>query len=85
MQLPVVDYRHPRRPPRRFCQSLHETGFGVLANHPLDQKLVEGIYREWLDFFDTDVKFQYLAQTGGLTATFRPPSRRPPRTMPSVT
>ncbi len=71
MQLPVVDYRHPGAA-KAFCDSLHETGFGVLANHPLDQKLVEGIYREWLDFFDTDVKYQYLAQGAGLDGYFPP-------------
>jgi isopenicillin N synthase-like dioxygenase len=71
MQFPIVDYRAPDAA-QAFCQSLHETGFGVLTNHPLDQQLVEGIYREWLDFFDTDVKFQYTAQAGALDGYFPP-------------
>ena len=50
MQLPVIDYRSATAA-QDFCSSLHETGFGVLANHPLDQALVQGIYDEWLAFF----------------------------------
>jgi isopenicillin N synthase-like dioxygenase len=50
MHLPVVDFASPDAP-QAFCQSLHETGFSVLRNHPLSQSLVEGIYAEWLGFF----------------------------------
>lgn len=56
--LPVVDFQSPTAP-ADFCRSLHETGFGVLKNHPLDQKQVEGIYAEWLAFFRSDSKDGY--------------------------
>ncbi len=58
MHLPVVDFQSPTAA-QEFCKSLHETGFGVLKNHPLQQDLVEGIYAEWLAFFKTDAKKQY--------------------------
>ena len=58
MHLPIVDYRSPTAA-QDFCRSLHETGFGVLRNHPLDQTLVEGIYAEWLGFFKSDAKNKY--------------------------
>ncbi|MBT0571025.1 isopenicillin N synthase family oxygenase [Curvibacter sp. CHRR-16] len=58
MHLPVVDYRSPDAA-AQFCQSLHETGFGVLKNHPLDQSMVEGIYAEWLAFFQSEAKHRY--------------------------
>jgi isopenicillin N synthase-like dioxygenase len=58
MQLPIVDYRSPDAP-RLFCQSLHDTGFGVLSHHPLDAQLVHGIYAEWLAFFNSSAKLQY--------------------------
>jgi isopenicillin N synthase-like dioxygenase len=58
MHLPVVDFTSPGAP-QEFCKSLHETGFGVLKNHPLHQDLVEGIYAEWLGFFKTDAKNNY--------------------------
>ncbi|MDB5930679.1 MAG: 2OG-Fe(II) oxygenase, partial [Polaromonas sp.] len=46
MKFPVVDYRSATAA-RDFCSGLHDTGFGVLAHHPLDRRLVEGIYTEW--------------------------------------
>ncbi len=58
MHLPVVDFQSPTAP-QEFCKSLHETGFGVLKNHPLSQALVESIYAEWLAFFKTDAKNNY--------------------------
>jgi len=58
MHLPVVDFQSPTAP-QDFCKSLHETGFGVLKNHPLSQELVEGIYAEWLAFFKTEAKHKY--------------------------
>lgn len=59
MHLPVVDFRSATAA-QDFCRSLHETGFGVLRNHPLDQSLVEGIYAEWQAFFNSDAKHQYV-------------------------
>ena len=53
-----VDYRSPDAP-RLFSESLHNTGFGVLTNHPLSQETLEKIYGEWLDFFHTDAKHRY--------------------------
>ncbi len=58
MDLPVVDYRAADAA-ARFCQSLHETGFGVLANHPLKRERVQAIYDEWLAFFRSDAKQAY--------------------------
>ncbi len=58
MHLPIVDFNSPTAP-QDFCKSLHETGFGVLKNHPLSQTLVQGIYDEWLAFFQSDAKSKY--------------------------
>jgi isopenicillin N synthase-like dioxygenase len=58
MSFPIVDYRAPNAA-QQFGRSLHETGFAVLSNHPLDQPLVSGIYDEWLAFFGTDAKHHY--------------------------
>ncbi|MCH7342121.1 isopenicillin N synthase family oxygenase [Pelomonas sp. CA6] len=51
MQVRVVDYRAADAA-EQFTRSLHETGFGVLVNHPIPQSLVEKIYADWLKFFD---------------------------------
>ena len=40
MQVQVVDYRAADAA-EKFTRSLHETGFGVLTNHPIRQALVE--------------------------------------------
>ena len=58
MQLPVIDYRGATAA-KDFCRSLHHTGFAVLANHPLDWALVQGIYGEWLAFFKSEAKHNY--------------------------
>ena len=57
--LEAVDFQAPDAE-QRFVASLRETGFGVLANHPLDQARVTSIYDRWRDFFSTDEKSQYL-------------------------
>jgi isopenicillin N synthase-like dioxygenase len=58
MQVKVVDYRAADAA-EQFTRSLHETGFGVLVNHPIPQALVEKIYADWLGFFNGDEKHQY--------------------------
>ncbi|MBX9296896.1 isopenicillin N synthase family dioxygenase [Chromobacterium piscinae] len=58
MNVRVVDYRAPDAA-EQFTRSLHETGFGVLTNHPIPQDLVEKIYAEWLEFFNSEEKFDY--------------------------
>jgi isopenicillin N synthase-like dioxygenase len=71
MHLPVVDFQSPTAA-ADFCLSLHETGFGVLRNHPLDQALVEGIYAEWLNFFKSDAKHAYAQDPVKLDGYFSP-------------
>ncbi|MGC0154069.1 isopenicillin N synthase family dioxygenase [Chromobacterium vaccinii] len=58
MNVRVVDYRAPDAA-EQFTRSLHETGFGVLTNHPIPQDLVEKIYADWLGFFNSDEKLDY--------------------------
>ncbi|MDC6168463.1 isopenicillin N synthase family dioxygenase [Paucibacter sp. XJ19-41] len=58
MQVKVVDYQAADAA-EQFTRSLHETGFGVLVNHPIQQALVEKIYADWLGFFNGDEKHQY--------------------------
>jgi isopenicillin N synthase-like dioxygenase len=53
-----VSYKDPNAP-RLFADSLHRTGFGVIRDHPIPQAMVEGIYSEWLDFFQNEAKQKY--------------------------
>lgn len=58
MQVQVVDYLAPDAP-QKFVQSLRETGFGVLINHPIKQEMVESIYKNWYKFFCTEGKHDF--------------------------
>jgi isopenicillin N synthase-like dioxygenase len=58
MQVGVVDFTSPTAP-ADFTRSLRETGFAVITNHPLPQALVQEIYDEWLEFFESDAKYKY--------------------------
>ncbi|WP_240922924.1 2-oxoglutarate and iron-dependent oxygenase domain-containing protein, partial [Pseudoalteromonas sp. Z1A6] len=59
MQLPTVDYKAPDAA-AHFVESLRNTGFGVLKNHPIPQSLVESIYKNWQDFFNSEQKQDFL-------------------------
>jgi len=48
----------------RFVQSLRDTGFGVLKNHPISQTLVESIYQQWQRFFDSTEKQNFIYNKG---------------------
>ena len=52
MDVAVVDFTAADAP-ERFAESLRETGFAVLVNHPLPWSLVEQIYTEWSELFDS--------------------------------
>ena len=71
MNVRVVDYRAPDAA-EQFTRSLHETGFGVLVNHPIPQDLVESIYRDWLAFFGTDEKHDFAFSVDKQDGYFSP-------------
>jgi isopenicillin N synthase-like dioxygenase len=58
MKIQVIDYQD-KNAGELFVQSLKETGFGVLINHPIQQKLVESIYKNWYQFFCSDEKHSF--------------------------
>ncbi|WP_025673821.1 isopenicillin N synthase family dioxygenase [Salinivibrio socompensis] len=58
MILQAIDFQAPNAE-QAFVESLRETGFGVLKNHPLQQQLVADIYQEWEGFFNTEEKHDF--------------------------
>ncbi|MGB0894531.1 MAG: isopenicillin N synthase family dioxygenase [Parashewanella sp.] len=58
MKLEAIDYL-AKDADKQFVESLHQIGFGVLRNHPISQELVETIYKEWQEFYNTDEKYDY--------------------------
>lgn len=59
MHIQTVDYRAPNAA-QALAQSLHETGFAVLANHPITATKIDTIYARWASFFASDEKQDYL-------------------------
>ena len=54
-----VDYRSDDAP-STLTKSLRDTGFAVVANHPIDVSRIDGLYAQWRDFFASEQKFDYL-------------------------
>jgi len=71
MQLQAIDYTSATAQ-EDFVKSLHETGFGVLKNHPIQQTLVSAIYNEWQTFFDSEEKYNYRYNKGTQDGYFPP-------------
>lgn len=58
MQVLTVDYQSPDAA-KLFVQSIRETGFAVMKNHPISYDLVQKAFEIWEDFFSKDSKFDY--------------------------
>ena len=57
-QIKTIDYTSPSAK-QKLVQSLHDTGFAVLHNHPINKKNIEFVYDEWEKFFNDDKKYDY--------------------------
>lgn len=57
----IVDY-HSKDAGKLFTQSLKNTGFAVIKNHPIAASLIDAVYDEWKTFFaqPTEKKMEYL-------------------------
>jgi len=59
MEVLKVDYRNPEAP-LKFVESLRNTGFAVIREHPIPWSLVSAVFAEWEKFFASDYKSKYL-------------------------
>lgn len=59
MKLEAVDYQS-KTASIEFVESLRQTGFGVLKNHPISQQVVSNIYKNWEAFFNSKEKADYI-------------------------
>ena len=55
----TIDYQSSKLG-SKLTQSLKNTGFAVLKNHPIDKVLISSIYDDWKSFFNSDSKNKYL-------------------------
>tara|TARA_Y100000588_G_C14259018_1_gene926773 strand:- start:972 stop:1817 length:846 start_codon:yes stop_codon:yes gene_type:complete len=46
--------------PKDFVRSLRGTGFAVIKNHPITKSLLDRVYSDWTDFFNSNKKHDYL-------------------------
>lgn len=70
LEVATVDYLDPRAP-ERFVASLCDSGFAVLVHHPIPDDVVTRVQAEWLEWFCTDGKWDYLP-TGGAQDGYTP-------------
>ena len=61
MRVETVDYQAPDAG-ETLARSLRDTGFAVLANHPITPERIAGIYDGWGQFFAGDDKFEFAVQ-----------------------
>jgi isopenicillin N synthase-like dioxygenase len=63
MNLQAVDYQSPTAA-KDFVESLRQTGFGVLKNHPIPKQQVSSIYANWQAFFNSQDKTSFAYNKG---------------------
>ena len=61
MNVETVDYRASDAG-ETLTRSLRDTGFAVLANHPITPERIDAIYAAWGKFFAGQDKFDYAVQ-----------------------
>ena len=54
MKVLSVSYKSPDAA-ARFTQSLRDTGFGVLTDHPIAPELVSNVFADWAAFFAASI------------------------------
>ncbi len=59
MRVLTVDF-NDKDAPAKFTESLKNTGFAIINNHPIETKLIAKVYQEWGEFFQRDEKNNYL-------------------------
>ena len=61
MKVETVDYKAADAA-ETLARSLRDTGFAVLANHPITPDRIEAIYGAWGGFFAGEEKFDFAVQ-----------------------
>jgi len=59
MNVKTVSYLN-KHAPKILTNSLSKTGFAVLTDHPISISLINDAYKQWEDFFHSDIKNNYL-------------------------
>ena len=50
--------------PKQFFQSLRDTGFAILKNHPITSEEIDAMYGAWAGFFEEEGKHEFAPKDG---------------------
>ena len=59
MNILTIDY-NDKYISEKFVESLHNSGFAIIKNHPIKQSLINKVYKDWSVFFNSAEKHDYL-------------------------
>ena len=59
MKIDLIDY-NSNDASYRFVNSLKNTGFAVIENSPIDDSLISSVFSDWISFFNSEDKHNYL-------------------------
>jgi isopenicillin N synthase-like dioxygenase len=59
MRVQTVDFTHPQAG-QMFVNSLQQTGFALIKQHPVPKTLLQTLYSQWQQFFWGDDKHDYV-------------------------
>jgi len=54
----TIDFKS-KTAPIELVDSLKNTGFAIIRNHSIEKNLINTVYNEWSNFFNTDFKHKY--------------------------
>ena len=55
----TIDYQETDAP-YKITRSIKNTGFAIINNHGISNDLINDVYSNWADFFESKVKHDYL-------------------------
>jgi len=59
----AISYTDPEAG-KKFAQSLHETGFAILKDHPVTEDKIDRMYDAWKSFFVREDKTEFAVNSG---------------------
>ena len=57
-KIQTIDFHDPNAG-KNLVNSLHNTGFAILHNHPIDYNLINNVYKDWETFFSSEEKYSF--------------------------
>ena len=65
----AISYKDPEARVK-FAESLHETGFAILKDHPITNMEIDRMYSVWADYFSSDERLEDAVKPGEVNGYF---------------